>query len=258
MELKPKLFLTVTHQNYSEAASTGFLCACLFYRIGKGPVLLRSGFPVSHRGGIMVISDSGYEPGGASYGNFSREIVSEISRRGFSGALLDVEDPSLSELVSTVSSYIISRQIPVFLSPRFSKTVKEALILIPSAISGGSYEQMIKEAAEKYGEGRLALEVVRISSDFALPFTSSDGKPLSRAELEALKDQKGALPFFSRELCAKYFTYSDAEGKPHFVLFDDASTLDAKLRIAASLGIKHAFALYPDITDLLPSLADFK
>lgn len=258
MDKRPKLFLTVSQAHFNDAALSGFSCACLFYRIAKGPLLTRSNTLITHRGGIMAISDNNFEAGGTEYSYFAREVMAEVTRRGFTGVLFDIEDESLFELISAATTYLISRQIPVFLSPRFSKAVKGAYVLIPSAISGGSYEQMLYDAAEKYGAERLALEIVRISSDFTLPFTSSDGKKLSFSELIALLEQKGASVFFSRELCAKYFTYADPSGAPHFVLFDDASTLAAKLQIAGSVGIKHAFSLYPEIKDLLSSLSEFK
>ncbi|MCX7615334.1 MAG: hypothetical protein N2Z65_06235 [Clostridiales bacterium] len=258
MDNKPKLFLTVSQAHFNDAALSGFSCACLFYRIAKGPALARSNTIITHRGGIMAISDKNFEPGGTEYGLFAREIMGELTRRGYAGVLFDIEDESLSELVSTVTAYLLSRQVPVFVSPRFFRVAKGAFVLIPSAISGGSYEQMLRDAADKYGAEQLALEVVRISSDFTLPFTSSDGKKLTTAELMALSEKKGASVFFSRELCAKYFTYGDSTGSPHFVLFDDASTLSAKLQIAGSFGIKHAFALYPEIKELLGSLSEYK
>jgi len=180
MEKRPKLFLTVSQAHFHEAAQSGFLCACLFYRIAKGPVLTRSSILNAHRGGIMAVGDKDYAKGGAEYGPLARDILSEMTRRGFAGVLLDIEDESLFDLVSSVAAYLVSRQVPVFLSPRFSNASGGSYVLIPSAISGGSYEQMLKDAAEKYGASRLALEIVRISSDFSLPFSNTDGKKALR------------------------------------------------------------------------------
>jgi len=258
MSKRLKLYLIAAPSDFYDASRTGFFCACLFYRMGKGPVLLRSSGLSSHRGGVLALSDKGFEPGGEEYAAFSRELASEAVRRGFTSVLLDIENPALFPLVSAVCPVLTSYKLPVFLSPRLSGASKDAFVLIPSAISGGSFEGMLRDASEKYGSGRLALELVRQSSDFSLPFSDSDGTPLSPSERDALMERCSASSFFSRELCAKYFTYCDEAGTPHFVLYDDASTLSAKLTIAESFGITHAFSLYPDAKDLLSELSGYK
>ncbi len=43
----------------------------------------------------------------------------------------------------------------------------------------------------------------------------------------------------------------DEKGDGHFVLFDDDSTLEAKLVRLDALGIQPVFALYPDVRTLL-------
>ena len=78
-----------------------------------------------------------------------------------------------------------------------------------------------------------------------------NGISLSAAARAALLAQTGAQPFFSRELCAKYFTYMNADGQAHFVLYDDDSTLAAKLAQLAGCGVQNVFALFPDAAGLL-------
>ena len=74
-----------------------------------------------------------------------------------------------------------------------------------------------------------------------------------REELLALREKHPSSVYFSRELMAKYFTYSAGSGT-HFVLFDDAETLRQKVRLAQGLGIQTAFLMFPEISDLLPEL----
>ena len=74
--------------------------------------------------------------------------------------------------------------------------------------------------------------------------------PLSAAARTALLAETGAQVFFSRELCARYFTYTDREGGAHFVLFDDGETLAAKLAQLSGCGVQTVFALYPDVQAL--------
>lgn len=66
-------------------------------------------------------------------------------------------------------------------------------------------------------------------------------------------ERESPAVFFSQELCARYFTYSRG-GDTHFVLFDDADTLNQKLKVGASLGFSAAFLMWPEIRDLAGTL----
>jgi hypothetical protein len=89
--------------------------------------------------------------------------------------------------------------------------------------------------------------------DFPLPCPDGSGQPLDRAAFAALRRRHPSPVFFSPELCARYFTYSDGESA-HFVLFDDARTLRRKLRLAREAGIDDAFFMYPEVADLAQEL----
>ena len=99
----------------------------------------------------------------------------------------------------------------------------------------------------------MALDLERVMMDFPLPCPSGCGTPLTREELLALREKHPSSVYFSRELMAKYFTYSAGNGT-HFVLFDDAETLRQKVKLAQNLGIQTAFLMFPEISDLLPEL----
>ena len=102
-----------------------------------------------------------------------------------------------------------------------------------------------------YSAARIAAFLQPVSQDFTLPSPTPNGVSLSAAARAALLAQTGAQPFFSRELCAKYFTYMNADGQAHFVLYDDDSTLAAKLAQLAGCGVQNVFALFPDAAGLL-------
>ena len=110
--------------------------------------------------------------------------------------------------------------------------------------------------------GRAALELqddlpLLLLSAVAQPLAAllpyGCGTPLTREELLALREKHPSSVYFSRELMAKYFTYSEGNGT-HFVLFDDAETLRQKVKLAQNLGIQTAFLMFPEISDLLPEL----
>ena len=113
----------------------------------------------------------------------------------------------------------------------------------------------LEAARDSFGSRRLALWIERTAEDFLLPSPSGTGAPLTVEELERRREEYGADIFFSGELCAHYFTYMAGE-KGHFVLFDDAGSIQKKLRLASALGIKTAFLPYETTGDLLKDLLE--
>jgi hypothetical protein len=55
--------------------------------------------------------------------------------------------------------------------------------------------------------------------------------------------------FFSRELCARYYTYMNRDTGAHFVLFDDGDTMLRKVEVARQAGVSVFLAPYEDIRD---------
>lgn len=117
------------------------------------------------------------------------------------------------------------------------RTLSHAILTVSTAISGGSLTEYISSLQGIYSAARIAAFLQPVSQDFTLPSPTPNGISLSAAARAALLAQTGAQPFFSRELCAKYFTYLDADGQAHFVLYDDDSTLAAKLAQLAGCGV---------------------
>ena len=68
-----------------------------------------------------------------------------------------------------------------------------------------------------------------------------------------LMEREHPAVFFSQDLCARYFTYS-RDGEAHFVLFDDADTLNQKLRLGAGMGFQAAFLMWPEVQDIASRL----
>ena len=256
MDSRLKLHLMAAPIHQKQAQATGLPLAWLCYRIGTGPRLLRSGTPVSLKGGIMVLSDEEYvHTGETSCSSFISQLTGEYVRRGFSGIVFDFERPSSLPLLLAIAPRIEKKGIPIFVPLPFRNVSEHCCALISSSVSGGSYQAMLMDAVEQLGANRVAIELRCMAQDFTLPFDSSDGIPLKQEALSQLLKDRSA--YFNRELCAKYFTYLK-ENSPHFVLFDDAATMDARLQIAQDCGIRHAFALYPEISSFLDLLKHWK
>ena len=140
--------------------------------------------------------------------------------------------------------------IPLFVPVSIGRSLDHAVLTASTALSGGSLTAYFSSLQGIYGAHRIAAFLQPVSQDFTLPSASPDGKPLSAAARTALLAETGAQVFFSRELCARYFTYTDREGGAHFVLFDDGETLAAKLAQLSGCGVQTVFALYPDVQAL--------
>ena len=113
----------------------------------------------------------------------------------------------------------------------------------------------LEEAVRQYGSHRLVLSLHRIREDFFLPAPTGRGRPLSQRELEQRLRQLEPRVFFSKDLCAHYFTYMSRETGAHFVLFDDGESLKQKRALAQEAGIPCFFWLYPELESLLPDFS---
>ena len=190
-------------------------------------------------------------------GPFCREVVRECQARGYDGILCDFDGPPQQVLVQAVAELgrlAQTRGWPLYVTEPYGSASDQARVLIPSALSGGSLEQRLRDAADRYGPERVVLAVERAAEDFFLPSPTGQGAPLTRQELEALRERLAPSVFFSNELCAHYFTYMSRENGAHFVLFDDAGSIRKKLAVARALGIRQAVLPYPEVDDLLEEL----
>lgn len=223
------------------------------YAVGQGGCLTRCDATPFPRGGLMGLSDrcTGAIP---RIDTLCRTIVAECVKRGFQGVLADFETNPYSDrlsFLSHLSARLSARGMALYCP--LSLPAEGAALLVGTGLSGWSLRALLEETACRYGAERLALDLERVMMDFPLPCPSGCGTPLTREELLALREKHPSSVYFSRELMAKYFTYSAGNGT-HFVLFDDAETLRQKVKLAQNLGIQTAFLMFPEISDLLPEL----
>ena len=103
------------------------------------------------------------------------------------------------------------------------------------------------------GAQNIALDLQRLQMSFSLPARNGQGEPLTQEALQVLLRERQPAVFFSRDLCARYFTDSD-NGESRFVLYDDAGTLRQKLNLGRQLGVAAAFLQWPEIRDIAAEL----
>lgn len=248
-------YLAAVPEQVQEAGRFGCGIAHVAYRIGSGSILLRSALSLQVQGGLLCVSDRD-APTITDPGALCAAVNRECGRRGYSGVLLDFESPLRPDLLSfakTLTQQLSSHGRTLYLPEEYAQAADgDTVILICTAISGGSLSQRLKEAAEHFGgAARLGLDIQRLRMDFRLPERSGQGTLLSEAQLRQLMEP--ASVFFSQELCARYFTYTK-ENSLHFVLFDDAGTITQKLRLGAGMGFRAAFLMWPEVQDIAPKL----
>ena len=238
MANKDTFLIPVPPQQLSQLQGLDALPAHLAYRIGRGPHLFRSGSGVPPQGGVMVLDCSGFDGFGPP-DPFCQEVVRECLARGFSGAVLDfdVRLPPLEQMAARLDDSFARRGWTLYVPEGYGLCAPHARVVVSSALSGGSLPLRLEEIRERFGRGRMALALEKTAEDFPLPSPTGGGTPLTQAELEALLDRLRPSVFFSRELCARYFTYMSRESGAHFVLFDDGDTLARKVETARKEGV---------------------
>ncbi len=238
-------YLVTTAQDAKAAEGLGVACAYLYYRVGEAGLLQRAQLPITAKGGMMGV----YDGGGLHRADpqaLAQSIVLECKRRGYHGVILDIEgETGLYQLMQQLSAHLAERGIVHVVPLSMAHAAPHAKILIPSAISGGSFVEMLQSFSARFGASNLCLELVRSCNDFVMPSFSPQGVALSPTDFSDILRKHSPIPYFSREMCSKYFTYR-TDGQAHFVLFDDAATAAQKIVLAREHGFFAAFALYSD------------
>jgi hypothetical protein len=171
-------------------------------------------------------------------------IIAECRRKGYRGARAGYGYTSRLEAMRLAEA-LGRRGLRLYLTEEAWCADCGAWCVASTAVSGGSLEGRLKEAAKRCGASRLALDLQRLRHIYPLPSPDGNGRPLGDAEFESLRSAADGPERVSGELCCKYFTVSGEDG-PRFVLFDDLETLRLKLELAASLGIREGFVMYPE------------
>lgn len=239
-----KTFLVTTAQDAKSAEGMGIPCGFLFYRIGETGTLQRAQLPAAARGGLMGIYEAPGLPA-ADLQKLVRDISAECARRGYGGAILDFEvGQETVMLFSQLCAGLQKQSIPCFVPQSLASAAPGCKVILPSAVSGGSFEEMLDSFIARYGAEQICLDVMRSCNDFAMPSYTPDGRVLSRGEFQEIIQRHQPSAYFSQELCSKYFTYRPDSQSVHFVLYDDPDTGAQKLRLAAQKGLYACFLLY--------------
>ncbi len=244
-----------------EAGKFGQPLAHMAYRVGAGMRLTRSRMQVLPRGGGMVLDSRGFDGRGVPE-VFCREVIQECAARGFDRVFCDFEGqvpPALKKVLQNLAGLFAKRGWSLYVPESCGADAPPgAKVVVSSAISGGSLQQRLEDAVAAYGQGRVALGLERVAEDFTLPAATGEGRHMEQEELRQLIRDRSPAIFFSKELCAHYFTFMRPGESAHFILYDDAASMIKKLQIAANLDISDTFMPYPGNRDLMEALFPIK
>ena len=255
MSVTQQIILTAPPADCQRATACGVPVAHMAYRIGAGGHLYRAEIPISLRGGLMILDNHGFD-GRGDPAQLCREVIRECMARKFDGILCDFDGPPsvfLEKTVTQLGTLTLQRGWTLYVTEGCASAWERSVVLIPTAISGGSLEGRLRGAVHQYGADRVALAAQRMAQEFLLPSGADCGQPLSRPELAERVRRFSPAVFFDNSLCAHYFTYMD-RGAARFVLFDDSGSLLRKLSLARELEIRRVFFAFPEVEDILPRL----
>lgn len=203
------------------------------------------------RGGLMALG-GGIEGAPEDGPALVQAIARECAARRYGGAVCDMERAEAAGPLWRLLGAELARSGRRLFVPE-GIDAPQAQVLLCTAVSGGTLRGYLTERVRRYGAARCALDCERVMMDFSLPCPTGVGRRLSAGQLRTLRQSCGGEAFYSSELGARYFTYR-VRGETHFVLYDDAQTLRAKVRLGEELGIGTVFFQYPEVCDLLPGL----
>lgn len=93
-------------------------------------------------------------------------------------------------------------------------------------------EQVIQYAVTQIPSKKILMGMPNYGYDWTLPFVQgSTARPLTNQEAIDLAAKVGARIWFDMKAQAPYFRYYDSEGREHVVWFDDARSIQARLKL---------------------------
>lgn len=246
-------YLAVTPDILETALRHTNRVAHVAYRIDNNGALFCCELSPQVKGGMMVLCD-GEDCAIEDVTALCREVWRECAMRGFGAVVADFEQPFSEQrcvFLNQLCGVLRRNGRRLYVPEIYGCEVKGAMVLVCTAISGGTLRERLEEARGRFGD-RLALDLQRVRMEFPLPCPTGEGCAITKETLCEFLEENPAV-FFSEDLCAKYFVRI-CGCEPRFVMFDDAQTLRSKLRLSQGMGISTAFVMYPEVEDILGEL----
>ena len=149
---KIRTFMVSTAEDVQTAGTLRVPPCYLFYYIDGEGILKRKGLPAVARGGVMGIFDDGSTNWAkADPVRLARDIVGECIRRSFGGVLFDFDESTGAyELLSQLVPALAQRRLVCFAPVGLAGASDLTKVVVPSAISGGSFAEMLEHYALRF------------------------------------------------------------------------------------------------------------
>ncbi len=249
LDLKSMLILVCAGTHATQARKSGY--PLLHLGLGLSPTggLTRHTLSAQSPDGYLGISDFGLTSTVPQ--TVLMQVLQQARQIYAKGIFADFEHPTdaVRNTLTRLDTLCAAQQMPLFIPLAQADYAPNAQLVFETAISGGSLATYLGDLRHAHGN-RLVASLRTIRQHFTLPSPDSEGEALTADQLTALQSRYDAQSFYSAELCARYFTYMEGDAA-HFVLYDDPSTVTAKLRLLSQLGISTVFACYEDVAHLL-------
>ena len=240
-------YIVAEPADIKQASRTAMKVIGLNYKISGDGGLKKSVLTAGEQT-VMGISDEEITNPVTNAEKLCCDIFYEAKSGGYRGVLFDFESRAawMYPFVSALSYGLFERGLKHYVPERFHSAAPCAKLIINAAVSGGSFADMYGSAVQKYGKERISFELSPGRHDFIIPSYSAEGKALSQNEFDNITEKYHPSVYFSSELLAKYFTYRDSTGNFHFVIFDDAATVQEKLAFFDNNRADSVFMLFSD------------
>lgn len=236
-------------------AAQGMQVLHLCLGLSENGALERRQLPAMQRGCFLGLCDP---PRGLRLCNPERlalDLAFEAKRVNAPGVFADFERETAQTLalLRAFDEALAEDGIPLYVPVNIGRDLEHAVLTVSTGAFGRQPDRIFfLVAGHLRGAPCRGVPSAGVAG-FYPALCLAGRKTALRRRTAALLAETGAQVFFSHELCARYFTYTDREGAAHFVLFDDADTLAAKLAQLTGCGVQTVFALYPDAAGLIPS-----
>ena len=195
-------------------------------------------------GGLLMVSGdrTGIPPDAE---RFCRQLTTICHTHSVSGIVANwpstpAWSPLTVRLDRTTAQEGLSLRVPEF----FADSTRHARILVASQLSGGTFSRRLQDARKRWGT-QVTLMVECVPWRFSLPCPPGQEQPLDREQLEHMLSRRPHV-WFSKSLCAQYFTCSSKDG-PRLILFDNAASVRQKLELAAQCQISEALLSWEEV-----------
>lgn len=209
-----------------------------FYRLDHHLTLLQSGScheNLKPKGHILALDSTTSQPEGDPQ-RVCDTLLEECHRKGYHGIATFfpyTPHPSpLKQLTSLLDQRSKKEGLSYYTTEEYASFTQYAYLFLSTALSGGTLEGRFSQAIQRYTPSRIIMDLEPMGEDFLLPSPKGTGDKKTLEEIHAQIARDHPSVFFSRELCAKYFTHQNRENSMRFLLFDDQSTLKEKMLLA--------------------------